>query len=1083
MSQHQRTFLCLVLVFGAQLGIAAAQTPSNLLALATVDTETTGAPVDVAEQVERLTDGDPGTTAVFVTSDGEPLDILFALENETVAPEALEVTLSADSEVQPPARVDLLASTVSASSGFASLRTEQIDPLKPEQTTRFASAAANWLLVRLYPATGTDMIAVAEISVSGKIGLPETIYAFGETPAQALEIVGAMQGIGAADLSLTPTEREIFALAANGSLNNADFVSIALLASGVTDPVVRSDYRARVDALATAAREVLDMSAPPAESGAELLRWLHDRALTGGYEEGQTNLSEVLDSGVFNCVSSAVLYNAVAGQLGFDVRAIEVPDHAFSIVYDGLDHMDVETTTPDGFNPRRDRVAEFEALTGFRYIPQSNKFKRREIDAAGLASLIYYNHGVTHLREGRYPEALFANFRAMSLDPDFASAATNALAALGRWSSTLADEGNWIDATDVAAVGVRLAPDDRGLRATQKAIWQKWAFSEADAGRATEALAVLNAALRETGDDGFVGMRSAVLTRPAEALIRAGNWQVALDQTTAADGILDSNARADLDDWRSTVFRRWANILLDERQFPQALDVLSRGIETYPDDRRLDRSVRYLAQEWARGSVAYRDGLNALRTVTSAVPSVHGLDDVTEAFVRRHVRSGLESVSLDSALADAAEASPLIGPELAADLGAHVYEAYGHAEIDAQDWARAAEIYALGRQAYPDGSLLARNARYVAQEWQRAANREGGVAALEDVQTALKALFPEFAVDPGFGEDEIVRQINAAVRSGDYVAATAALTRAQLLIRPETYQDLSALIFDRQAQVAMKAGDWPRAAAIYFDARTQLGVPRLFSNNVAHIAQEWTRAAAAEAGAAGVAMAMGDLRKLFPDDEEVAGMGFQTLRRIVADLVAQDAFGKAEQTIRDAQSFLSKDQTSELIITLYSRSASKAIDSSDWPSALGAYVDGLAIVPDSRGLSRNIPYVFQEWSRQALRDGGSERLVSEIDEMRSVFPESKSLPEVLENVLGGEVTDRIGQGNPHAALDLIATMQDSLGDEVTDNLKVLAYDQWAKTKMDAGAWQDAITIYDQGLLEVPDSRVLDNNRGYAESKL
>ncbi|CAN0598561.1 unnamed protein product, partial [Ectocarpus sp. 12 AP-2014] len=282
--------------------------------------------------------------------------------------------------------------------------------------------------------------------------------------------------------------------------------------------------------------------------------------------------------------------------------------------------MDVETTTPEGFDPRRDRVAEFEALTGFRYIPQSNKSKRREIDTAGLASLIYYNHGVTHLREGRYPEALFANFRAMSLDPDFASAATNALAALGQWSTTLADEGNWMDATDVAAVGVRLAPDDKGLRATQKAIWQNWAFSEADAGRATEALAVLGAAFNETGDDSFAGMRSAVLTRPAEALIRSGNWQAALDQTAATGGILDLNAQADLDDWRSTIFRRWANTLLDEGQFPQALDVLSRGIETYPDDRRLDQSVRYFAQEWARGSANYRDGLEALRAVTSAIP-------------------------------------------------------------------------------------------------------------------------------------------------------------------------------------------------------------------------------------------------------------------------------------------------------------------------------------------------------------------------------------------------------------------------------------------------------------------------------
>ena len=78
----------------------------------------------------------------------------------------------------------------------------------------------------------------------------------------------------------------------------------------------------------------------------------------------------LLDGKTFNCVSSAVIYNIIALRLGLDVRAIEVPDHAFSIVYDGTAHMDVETTTPLGFNPARDQIEAFERMTGFRYIPQ-----------------------------------------------------------------------------------------------------------------------------------------------------------------------------------------------------------------------------------------------------------------------------------------------------------------------------------------------------------------------------------------------------------------------------------------------------------------------------------------------------------------------------------------------------------------------------------------------------------------------------------------------------------------------------------------------------------------------------------------
>jgi tetratricopeptide (TPR) repeat protein len=321
------------------------------------------------------------------------------------------------------------------------------------------------------------------------------------------------------------------------------------------------------------------------------------------------------------------------------------------------------------------------------------------------------------------------------------------------------------------------------------------------------------------------------------------------------------------------------------------------------------------------------------------------------------------------------------------------------------------------------------------------------------------------------------------VRQGEYAEATETLNSAQLLLRPETYRELRVLIFDRQAQVAMKAGDWAAAAAICFDARSQLGEPGLFSNNVAYIAQEWTRAAASESGADGVATAMNELTALFPNDEDVAGMGLRTLRRMVADLVEANEFAGAEQTIRDASSFLSQEQAGSLIITLQSRVAAKAIDDGDWPTALRAYAEGLQIAPDSRDLSRNVPYVFQEWSRQALKDGGVALLISKIDAMQEIFPGSKSLPDVLEAVLGREVVNRIGDGDPQAALDLIGGVEGSMPQDVVANLKVLAYDRWAKGKMDAGEWAEAIRIYDQGLLEVPESGLLDNNRSYAERKL
>jgi hypothetical protein len=73
--------------------------------------------------------------------------------------------------------------------------------------------------------------------------------------------------------------------------------------------------------------------------------------------------------------------------------------------------------------------------------------------------------------------------------------------------------------------------------------------------------------------------------------------------------------------------------------------------------------------------------------------------------------------------------------------------------------------------------------------------------------------------------------------------------------------------------------------------------------------------------------------------------------------------------------------------------------------------------------------------------------------------------------------------DPQAALDLIGEIAFVLPDDLTIKLKVLAYDSWARGRGETGDWDDAVRIYELGLLDVPQNRLLENNRHYAESKL
>lgn len=1061
---------------------AFAEKPVNLLTLPQARVVSDGLSEFNEQQISPLLDDDPKTLFTTDAIDGTPVELVFGFDGATMAPASIKLVLGQDQKNPPPGRIDILASTVSANAGFTSLRSEVIDPLRRNHSFRFQASAAKWIRVRLIPADGAGRVELADISVIGRKGPPETSYVFGETPAAALEIIRAMETLGSAGLELTQEEQIIFAQARNGDLDQQAFESIALLASGVTDVQKRQSYLTQLDQLAGKASAAVQSAGSTQEKGASLLRFLHQTVFRGGYLEKQTNLSTVLDEGVFNCVSSAVLYNAIGKRLGLDVRAIEVPDHAFSIVYDGLDHMDVETTTSEGFNPHRDRIAEFENLTGFRYIPQSNKAKRREINAAGLAALIYYNHGVTHLSEGRYREALSANFRAMSLDPEFSSAATNALAALGRWSSDLADKKQWRQATEVAGIGVRLAPKDRGLASNHKAIWQQWAFEESDQGRPESALEIINRAERAIPDSGFAEMRAAVFFRPAEQLIEQGQWADALALTANAPALLSGDARSSMHDWRTVAYIRWAQAMMKAEAYETALSALVQGHAEYADDQRLRRSARYLGQTWSE-SLSFEPGIAALESIIDAVNGKGEFDGVVSNFLRLKLMQNMQTLPVEQAGLLAERAARLVSDKAAAELGPSVYETYGHALIDQRDWQAAAEIYAAGLKAFPGSRILQTNARYVIQEWQRHANTSGGVEALQSVVVALRQLFPQFAEDTGLGEAEVLRQIDDRLKQKDFAKARELLQSAQLLLSPERYRETIEFIVDREAQEAMRTAEWQRAAQIYAAALRELGPSKIFTQNVGYITQEWSRAAADANGAAAIADVIEQMQTLFPGREDIAATGLNALKRMVNQDVKAGRFEAAKSHIRAAAGFVPRDDLGTLVTALYGQAAAVALDAKQWREALQAYADGLSIRPDARQLTRNIPYIYQEWSREVLATGGPGGLPAMVREINSIRPGDPDLQDVLTSVVAQEV-QKFGQDNRHqSAFDLINALEAQLSAESLIELKVRAYDGWARQLMDAGEWQAAVQIYEMGLSDVKQNRLLENNLRFAQSKL
>jgi hypothetical protein len=168
-------------------------------------------------------------------------------------------------------------------------------------------------------------------------------------------------------------------------------VDAALEFSGAQDPASASAKDKLSDLLVRFRDEVADATAQ-GELAERALTFLHKNLLTN-YSVLQTRVDTALETGVYNCVSSAVLYMIVARSVGLSVSGVRTTDHAFCSVLVNGQQVDVETTNPSGFNPgaKKDFTDSFGKVTGYSYVPPGNYRDRRSIGEKELLSLILYN--------------------------------------------------------------------------------------------------------------------------------------------------------------------------------------------------------------------------------------------------------------------------------------------------------------------------------------------------------------------------------------------------------------------------------------------------------------------------------------------------------------------------------------------------------------------------------------------------------------------------------------------------------------------------------------------------------------------
>lgn len=1061
--------------------LATAEQIDNLLKLETTRSlPSIGQSID-PDQIALVIDGDLITVGKFEQRSGDALNLLFDLGEEVFSPDAATIVLGAENA---PVKIDILGSNISDNSGFFSLRSSRLDSSQHNVKLKFRPAAVRWLLVRVFPQDGALSLSFSELSISGQRGKPETPYSFSESPAKALDIVAQLSNLDALTLDISPQEYEVFEQARAGDLPWDTFVKASLLASNITDQNKQNAYIQKLETLTQQANSAIGSVQSKADQGRALLSWLHQTVLTNGYFSGQTDLSTVLDRGTYNCVSSAVIYNILAKRLGIDARAIEVPDHAFSIVYDSVNHMDVETTTPDGFNPSRDRIAEFENLTGFSYIPQSNITKRREIGDAGLAALIYYNHGVTAAEQGQYYNALTANLKAISLDPDFASAAKNALAALANWSLTLSGEGRWEDALSVIQVGSELAPDDALLANNHKAIWSNWAKALAAKGDREAALAVLNRGHTALPDAGLEALQAWVFIEEGETQAVAQQWEQALRATDAGLGLLEGQARADLEAWRASIYLRWMNSRLDMSDFASVPGIIQAGLTQYPDDKRLLNAIPYLGQEWADTLPEFGVAMKMLADLSDQFPPrEEELTKVASRYIWQRIEDLVEAGQSSTALQLVGVLpQTILSEEQRHKAGAFAYDLIAKDQMQNGQWREAGQTYAEGLGLYPEDRILNGNSKYFAQQWQAAARQESGLEGISEVTQALLELFPGLEDISKSGEQEIRRIAYEKVNAGAFEEALNYLVEAGPFLSDKTSLDLHEYVFDNWAKHHIGKGEWDSAARIYARSRQQVSQSRLLNGNTDYLIQEWAAAETATGGADALIRTTQQMAEIFAD--------IHPYQKVVANVAAIHAqneskageFAGALTFTNDVALLLGTDSADKIRESTYNSWANTLMADGQWREAGAKYVEGRKTLPKSRLLKQNMAYLVQEWARAAFAQGNVEGLIEMAKIVTVEFAAFPDAQDVVSAVASSAAADFVREGDFEEGLRLAEQTKQLMSDKTFNKIVVFSYDSWARSYYEKD-WAKAAEIYAAGLVRLPDNALLTQNREYSLSKL
>lgn len=537
-----------------------------------------------------------------------------------------------------------------------------------------------------------------------------TPYPFKYPPTRAIALLARLDSLGKPSIALTAAEKRLLQDVEDGQFQTLSLAEAGIVASGISDYRKRKAYLDRYEKLYRAARQAVAEVEGPRDRADALLRFLHTNAFQGGYGKDKTRLTDIFDEATFNCVSASVLYNAIGARLGLDVRGIVVKGHAFSALVEDGKRVDVETTSPEGFNPERKKrrvlLTKRGVVVGVGEFDPA-KMPRREVRDAGLVALIYSNRSAMESRAKNFLAGAQLGLRALALDPDSAGAAVNTRSNLVNWVADCITRGRFEEGLQVVRVGLELEPGCEALIHNRRGVYLRWAGKYLEEGSEPKALAVLTRAAKEAPGDAAIFDKGLPLVyiRLTEHMARAGRHDA-------------------------------------------ALEMMIRGVKGH---KELKGNVRALIEQVAKmihDKTGPADARAYLERTLKKVGDFDGAQQAGTAYVRHVARALGAKGKYLQALVAVDEHLPLLGrtprerKEEAKRLSREVYDGWATAHAKQGKHEQAVAVYRKAMRQYPGDESLARATRDQWQVWARAHMQKKEWDRAAEVYTKALQMFP-----------------------------------------------------------------------------------------------------------------------------------------------------------------------------------------------------------------------------------------------------------------------------------------------------------------------------------------------------